>query len=193
MKSCGSMGRKVYSVRLCHSNTCSRRMELISRLRRPFRRRTAHDDNRHPAFRTRPNGQRPVTQLDGHGRFRQHASARTPANRPGVAAASPHAVRRSKTMAWAKNSTSFGSLSRGPGVEKVALPDPTGFDPPDRLDAFLDAVRWVLPPSPRWRTYPMPRSSLPINEGIGYRLTRFGGVNRDHGSRPRPRCPCPRP
>ena len=27
-------------------------------------------------------------------------------------------------------------------VEKVALPDPTGFDPPDRLDAFLDAVRW---------------------------------------------------
>src|SRR5258708_33355461 len=27
-------------------------------------------------------------------------------------------------------------------VEKVALPDPTGFDQPDRLDAFLDAVRW---------------------------------------------------
>jgi len=27
-------------------------------------------------------------------------------------------------------------------VEKVTLPDPTGFDPPDRLDAFLDAVRW---------------------------------------------------
>src|SRR5476651_1741966 len=27
-------------------------------------------------------------------------------------------------------------------VEKVALPDPTGFDSPDRLDAFLDAVRW---------------------------------------------------
>ena len=26
-------------------------------------------------------------------------------------------------------------------VEKVALPEPTGFDPPDRLDAFLDAVR----------------------------------------------------
>ena len=25
-------------------------------------------------------------------------------------------------------------------IEKVALPDPTGFDPPDRLDAFLDAV-----------------------------------------------------
>jgi SNF2 family DNA or RNA helicase len=27
-------------------------------------------------------------------------------------------------------------------VEKVALPDPTGFDSPDQLDAFLDAVRW---------------------------------------------------
>lgn len=27
-------------------------------------------------------------------------------------------------------------------VEKVALPDPTGFDAPDQLDAFLDAVRW---------------------------------------------------
>src|SRR5260370_26266591 len=33
----------------------------------------------------------------------------------------------------------------GPGakvIEKVALPEPTGFDPPERLDAFLDAVRW---------------------------------------------------
>ena len=27
-------------------------------------------------------------------------------------------------------------------VERVALPDPNGFDRPDRLDAFLDAVRW---------------------------------------------------
>jgi hypothetical protein len=27
-------------------------------------------------------------------------------------------------------------------IEKVALPEPTGFDPPDKLDAFLDAVRW---------------------------------------------------
>jgi ERCC4-related helicase len=27
-------------------------------------------------------------------------------------------------------------------LEKVALPEPTGFDPPDKLDAFLDAVRW---------------------------------------------------
>ena len=27
-------------------------------------------------------------------------------------------------------------------IEKVALPEPTGFDLPARLDAFLDAVRW---------------------------------------------------
>src|SRR5207247_261533 len=27
-------------------------------------------------------------------------------------------------------------------VEKVALPEPTGFDAPAQLDAFLDAVRW---------------------------------------------------
>src|SRR5215831_17896877 len=27
-------------------------------------------------------------------------------------------------------------------IEKVALPAPTGFDDPARLDAFLDAVRW---------------------------------------------------
>lgn len=34
-------------------------------------------------------------------------------------------------------------LEPGAGIiEKVALPDPTGFDPPDQLDAFLDAVRW---------------------------------------------------
>ena len=26
-------------------------------------------------------------------------------------------------------------------IEKVALPEPTGFDDPDRLDAILDAVR----------------------------------------------------
>lgn len=27
-------------------------------------------------------------------------------------------------------------------IEKVALPEPTGLDAPDKLDAFLDAVRW---------------------------------------------------
>jgi hypothetical protein len=33
-------------------------------------------------------------------------------------------------------------------IEKVALPEPTGFDPPARLDAFLDAVRWGWLPRP---------------------------------------------
>ena len=27
-------------------------------------------------------------------------------------------------------------------IEKVAMPEPTGFDAPEKLDAFLDAVRW---------------------------------------------------
>jgi hypothetical protein len=29
-------------------------------------------------------------------------------------------------------------------IEKVALPEPTGFDPPDCLDAFLDAVGFLV-------------------------------------------------
>lgn len=33
-------------------------------------------------------------------------------------------------------------------VEKSPLPDPTGFDPPSRLDAFLDAVRWGAASTP---------------------------------------------
>jgi len=30
-------------------------------------------------------------------------------------------------------------------IEKVALPEPTGFDPPVKLDTFLDAVRCPSP------------------------------------------------
>ena len=33
-------------------------------------------------------------------------------------------------------------------IEKVALPEPSGFDPPDKLDAFLDAGAGVPPPPP---------------------------------------------
>src|ERR1700752_5297151 len=33
------------------------------------------------------------------------------------------------------------------GVGKVALPEPTGFPPPDKLDAFLAAVRWGAAPT----------------------------------------------
>src|SRR4051794_2958129 len=74
-------------------------------------------------------------------------------------------------------------------VERVALPEPTGFDPPDQLDAFLDAVRWGASSSADVRTiqspfrsgidiedyqlYPvgraiqMPRGNLPIADGVG--------------------------
>ena len=50
-------------------------------------------------------------------------------------------------------------------VEKVALPDPTGFDPPDRLDAFLDAVRWGASSSADMRTIQAPfRSGIDIED-----------------------------
>src|SRR5215475_6901648 len=50
-------------------------------------------------------------------------------------------------------------------VEKVALPDPTGFDPPDQLDAFLDAVRWGASSSADVRTIQAPfRSGIDIED-----------------------------
>src|SRR5579864_4723466 len=50
-------------------------------------------------------------------------------------------------------------------VEKVALPDPTGFDPPDQLDAFLDAVRWGASSSADVRNIQAPfRSGIDIED-----------------------------
>ncbi len=50
-------------------------------------------------------------------------------------------------------------------VEKVALPEPTGFDSPDRLDAFLDAVRWGASSSADVRTIQAPfRSGIDIED-----------------------------
>ena len=50
-------------------------------------------------------------------------------------------------------------------VERVALPDPTGFDSPDRLDAFLDAVRWGASSSADLRTIQAPfRSGIDIED-----------------------------
>ncbi len=50
-------------------------------------------------------------------------------------------------------------------VEKVALPDPTGFDPPEQLDAFLDAVRWGASSSADVRTIQAPfRSGIDIED-----------------------------
>ena len=60
-------------------------------------------------------------------------------NRPSISSpCSP-----SKTTLLAKSSRSSGRLSLGPrSSRKSHCPKPTGFDAPDRLDAFLDAVRW---------------------------------------------------
>jgi ERCC4-related helicase len=57
-------------------------------------------------------------------------------------------------------------LEPGAGVvEKVALPDPTGFDPPDQLDAFLDAVRWGASSSADVRNIQAPfRSGIDIED-----------------------------
>ena len=50
-------------------------------------------------------------------------------------------------------------------VEKVALPEPTGFDPPDQLDAFLDAVRWGASSSADVQTIQAPfRSGIDIED-----------------------------
>src|SRR5690606_29127016 len=49
-------------------------------------------------------------------------------------------------------------------VEKVALPDTTGFDARDQLDAFLDAVPWGASSSPAVRTIQSPFRSLIVIE-----------------------------
>jgi ERCC4-related helicase len=50
-------------------------------------------------------------------------------------------------------------------IEKVALPEPTGFDPPDRLDAFLDAVRWGAASTADRRSIQSPfRSGIDIED-----------------------------
>ncbi|MBD2463404.1 DEAD/DEAH box helicase [Oscillatoria sp. FACHB-1407] len=55
-----------------------------------------------------------------------------------------------------------------PGVyvhEKTELPKPTGFDSPERLDAFLDAVRWGAASSADIRTLQAPfRSGIDIED-----------------------------
>ena len=74
--------------------------------------------------------------------------------------------RRSRTTAWAKKLNVIWELEPGARVvEKVALPDPTGFDAPDQLDAFLDAVRWGASSSADVRNILAPfRSGIEIED-----------------------------
>ncbi len=83
-------------------------------------------------------------------------------------------------------------------VERIELPEPTGFDPPARLDAFLDAVRWGAIASadvralqapfrsgidiedyqldPLVRAVQMPRVSLLIADDVGLGKTVEAGL-----------------
>ena len=50
-------------------------------------------------------------------------------------------------------------------IEKVALPEPTGFDAPERLNAFLDAVRWGASSSADVKSIQSPfRSGIDIED-----------------------------
>jgi hypothetical protein len=50
-------------------------------------------------------------------------------------------------------------------IEKIALPTPDGFDAPETLDAFLDAVRWGAASSADVKTVQAPfRSGIDIED-----------------------------
>ena len=83
-------------------------------------------------------------------------------------------------------------------IEKVAMPEPTGFDAPEKLDAFLDAVRWgasstadvknIQAPfrsgieiedyqlDPVVRAIQMPRVNLLISDDVGLGKTIEAGM-----------------
>jgi hypothetical protein len=60
-------------------------------------------------------------------------------------------------------------------IEKVALPEPAGFDPPDKLDAFLDAVRLGAASTADVKNIQAPRASLLCVDGIALRIGQVGG------------------
>lgn len=64
-------------------------------------------------------------------------------------------------------------------VERIELPEPSGFDPPARLDAFLDAVRWGAIASADVRALQAPfRSGIEIEDYQLDPLVRAVGMPR---------------
>ncbi|MBV5331420.1 hypothetical protein JZU69_03275, partial [bacterium] len=60
----------------------------------------------------------------------------------------------------------FWELEPGTNIEeKVGLPQPDGFDAPERLDAFMNAVRWGAISSADMRSLQAPfRSGIEIED-----------------------------
>jgi len=65
-------------------------------------------------------------------------------------------------------------------IEKVALPEPSGFDAPEKLDAFLDAVRWGAASTADVKTF-RPRSVAALRLKTTS-LTLWCGQSKCHGS-----------
>lgn len=61
-------------------------------------------------------------------------------------------------------------------IEKTPLPAPIGFDTPQRLDTFLNAVRWGAASSADVRAIQMPRVNLLIADDAGLGKTIEAGL-----------------
>jgi len=73
-----------------------------------------------------------------------------------------------------------GNRTRDAVHERAELPEPTGFDEPKRLDAFLDAVRWGAASTADIRSLQAPfRSGIAIEP---YQLDPLVARSRCHGS-----------
>jgi hypothetical protein len=69
----------------------------------------------------------------------------------------------------------LGEQLRTRVIEKVVLPESTGFDPPDKLGAFLDALRWGAASTADVKNIQARRASYPGADGFALRTPSEGG------------------